>query len=92
MSTLSTKRTETGGIACGARVMLTTNVDVSDGLLNGAKGEIVHFVTSNSNEVTHVLAKFDNEQVGMQVWQSGQYHSKYPNAVPFSKVKVVFLA
>ena len=37
MSTLSTKRTETGGlhgvlkIACAARVMLTTNVNVSDG-------------------------------------------------------------
>ena len=37
LASLSSKRTETGGlhgvlkIACGARVMLTTNVDVSDG-------------------------------------------------------------
>ena len=44
LASLSGKRTETGGlhgvlkIACGARVMLTTNVDVLDGLANGARG------------------------------------------------------
>ncbi len=41
-STLSAKRSETGGvlkIAIGARVMLTTNVDVA-----GARGEIVNIV------------------------------------------------
>lgn len=44
LASLSGKRKETGGlhgilkIACGARVMLTTNVDVLDGLANGARG------------------------------------------------------
>jgi len=44
LASLSGKRKETGGshgilkIACDARVMLTTNVDVLDGLANGARG------------------------------------------------------
>ena len=32
--------------------MLTANVDVSDGLVNGARGEAVHIVTNNNSEVT----------------------------------------
>ncbi len=67
-------------IACGARVMLTTNVDVSDGL---ARGEVVHIVTNRNNEVATVLVKFDNEQVGVKACQSSQYRT---TAVPLSKL------
>ena len=51
-------------LAVGARVMLTTNVDASDGLVNGARGKVVHIVTSCNNEATTTLVKFDNSQVG----------------------------
>ena len=65
---------------------------MSDGLVNGARGEIVHIVTNSNSEVTTVLVKFDNEQVGVKARRSSQYRTTYANAVPLSKVEVVFLA
>ena len=44
--------------------MLTANVDVSDGLVHGARGEVVHVVKGNDCAVTFVLVQFDNDRVG----------------------------
>lgn len=98
LSNLSDKRSETGGlhsvlkIAIGAKVMLTTNVDVSDGFVNGARGEVVHVVTSNDNKVMRILVKSDNPDVGAKAKQSSQYHHQYSDAIPLIKHEVVFLA
>ena len=86
---LSDKKSDTGGlhavlkIALGPRVMLTTNVDVSDGLVNGARGEVVHIVTDSSNSLMLVSKQFNVVH---------NYCLNYGNAVPLSKVETTFLA
>ena len=97
-TTLSKKRTDTGGlhsvlkVAIGARGMLTTNVDVSDGLVNGARGEIVHVATTNrDSRFIHILVKFDNSEVGAKAKHASHY-SNYSDAVPLSRHETVFLA
>ena len=72
--------------------MLTANVDVSDGLVNGARGEVVHVVTNTDHAVSNVLVKFDNLQVGSKAIQTSPYRNTYPNAVPLSKYEVMFFA
>ena len=96
LSCLSDKRSETGGLhgtlklAIGARVMLTANVDVSDDLVKGARGEVVH--VNNNSEITSVLVRFDNDRVGLKTIQTSQYSARHPHAVPLSKYEVVFFA
>ena len=69
--------------------MLISNVDVSDGLVNGARCEVVHIGTNNTNNVTSVLVKFDN---GLYSIQTSPHRARFAHAVPPNKYKVVFLA
>ena len=51
----------------GARVMLTTDIDVSDGLTNGAVGTVKYVITQEITERDKViLVEFDNRDVGQE--------------------------
>lgn len=54
-------------LGVGARVMLTRNCDVGDGLVNGVMGYVSHFVYGRNhaaNNVVAIGAIFDNTNVG----------------------------
>ncbi|XP_073681626.1 uncharacterized protein [Garra rufa] len=58
---------ETLLIGKGARVMLCKNVDVMDGLVNGACGTVTDIVYSNNDKFPEtVYVKFDDNQVGAE--------------------------
>ena len=74
-------------LAIGAKVMLT--VDVSDGLINGARGTVQKMIKTGS-EVTLVLVKFDHSQVSTTAIVQSQYCSQYPEAVQITRHEAVF--
>lgn len=55
---------------------------MSDGLVNGARGEVIHIVTSPDREVTRVLVNFDNDRVGLKAIPSSPCRATFPRAVP----------
>ena len=69
--------------------MLTVNVDVSDGLVNGARGTVQAIIKTGS-DVTLVLVRFDHSRVGLKAIAQSQYRSQYPEAVPISRYEAVF--
>ncbi len=71
--------------------MLTTNVDVSDGLVDGARGEVVHIATNNYNKVTHIHVKFDSSAVGVKAKCASHFRG-FSHAVPLTRHEGIFLA
>jgi len=58
---------DTLNLAEGARVMLTRNIDVSQGLVNGSFATLVRVITSDQSGAAHVTMlglKMDDETAG----------------------------
>ncbi|CAF1332421.1 unnamed protein product [Rotaria sordida] len=51
-------------LAKNARVMITKNICVKDGLANGVTGRIVEFVENNNAHISHIIIKCDSPKVG----------------------------
>ncbi|CAB3995466.1 Hypothetical predicted protein [Paramuricea clavata] len=48
----------------GARIMLTTNINIQDRLINGQMGTVVKIQVNESNKPTILYIKFDDENAG----------------------------
>merc|ERR1712016_92270 len=46
------------------RVMLTVNLDVCDGLVNGSLGTVIDFVYNKEGKVKYIMVKFDDKEDG----------------------------
>ena len=78
-------------VKVGARVMLTTNIDVSDGLTNGTVGTVKYVITEKiTKRVKVILVEFDNRDVGQETKSKSQYKHINSKAVPIYKTQPIF--
>ena len=70
----------------GARVMLTYNIDVSDCLTNGTRGEIVAFEKSKTGYIEKVIIKFDDICQGQERRECDKAtKAKYPGCTAIER-------
>ena len=96
--TMPTNPRETGNmqkvlnVKINARVLITTNIDVTDGLTNGAMGTVTNVVIDQTTGKVHVISvAFDSEHVGQETRYTSVYNSRNQNAVPIHQTQVNFL-
>ena len=64
----------------------------ANGLVNGARGEVVNVVSDNDNALTHILVKFDHPNVGIKATLCSQFRQQYLMGVPLKRHEAIFLA
>ena len=81
--TVHTNPHETGNlqkvltVKINARVMITTNIDVTDGLTNGAMETVANLVIEKTTGgINVILVAFDSEHVGKEASYTSVYHSR----------------
>ena len=95
--TMPTNPCETGNmqniltVKNNARVMITTNIDVSDGLTNGVMGTVTNVVIEQTTgKMSVILVAFDSEHVVQEAMYRSVYNSINQNAVPIHQTQATF--
>ena len=78
-------------VKSNARVMITTNIDVTDGLTNGAMGTVTNVVIDDrTGKMITILVSFDSTHVGQEAMHTSVYKSTNQNAVPIYQTQSTF--
>ena len=96
--TMPTNPHETGNlrkvltVKINARVMIATNIDVTDGLTNGAMGTVTNVVIEQTTrKISVILVAFDSEHVGQEARYTSVYNSINQNTVSIHQTQATFL-
>ena len=95
--TMHTNPFETGNlqniltVKINVRVMITTNIDVSDGLTNGTMGTVTNVVIDQTTgRISVILVAFHSEHVGQETRYTSVYNSRNQNAITIHQTQVTF--
>ena len=71
--------------------MITTNIDVTDGLTNGAMGTVTNAVIDDrTGKLSTILVSFDSKQVGQEAMHTSVHKSTNQKAVPIYQTQATF--
>ena len=95
--TMSTNPCKTGNlqkvltVKINTRIMITTNIDVTDGLTNGAMGMVTNVVIDQTTgKMNVILVAFDSKHIGQETRYTSVYNSRNQNAVPIHQAEATF--
>ena len=71
--------------------MITTNIDVTDGLTNGVMGTVTNVVIDErTGKMITTLVSFDSKHVGQEALHTCVYKSTNQNAIPIYQTQATF--
>ena len=78
-------------VKINARVMIRTNIDVTDKLTNRAMGTVTNAVIDETTgKMSIILVAFDSKHVGQEAMYTSIYHSINQIAVPIHRTQATF--
>ena len=95
--TISDKPRDTGNLhhtlrlKIGAKVMLKTNVDVSDSLTNGSTAAVTNVIWDNTGNPHIILVQFECSALGENARNSSPYKHISATSVPIHKGQATFM-